>query len=115
MQIQSNKASQFLEYVKNYSPESQVMRFLNLIDTNRKELALTTADYFLSLCLDKNLIGSYKTIVKKLDLAEDPKYIAKRDALQESVAKAVVDLKKHIVSLSNNVLIKRHRDLPERS
>jgi hypothetical protein len=74
MQIQSNKASQFLEYVKNYSPESQVMRFLNLIDTNRKELALTTADYFLSLCLDKNLIGSYKTIVKKLDLAEDPIY-----------------------------------------
>jgi hypothetical protein len=91
------------------------MRLLNLIDTNRKKLARAIANYFLVLCLDKNITGCYKTIIKKLELEMDLKYIAKIDALQESMAKAVVDLKKHIVSLSNNILIESHTNLPERN
>lgn len=77
------------------------MRFINLVET-KKELATSLATHFMDLALKNNLIGCYKTIVKKLAIYEEQKFLVPRDQQQESSAKAVVDLKKHIVSLETN-------------
>lgn len=90
--------------MKAYIPESQLMRFISLAE-NKKELATSLANHFLSLALENNLIGCYKTIVKRLGINEEERFLAPRDAQQESTAKAVVDLKKHIVNLETNVIM----------
>ena len=102
MQVESSESSRFLTYVKPYIPESQIMRFLYLIDI-KKELSLTLANHFMELALNNNLTGCYNAIMKKLGIAEEERFSVRRDAQQEATAKVVVDLRKNIVSLTNNV------------
>jgi hypothetical protein len=47
------------------------MRFLNLLDTDRQDIALQVAHYFLELSLNNELIGCFKIISTKLDVPPD--------------------------------------------
>lgn len=66
--VMLSKKDRFLQYVGKYSPASQIMRFMHLLDTNQKDLANEVVHYFLDLALKNNLVGCYKTIVNKLNV-----------------------------------------------